>query len=238
MKTILALIFTAVPLLAQIPRDTRQLVVGLASSWNSSHVTLSLYEKKGNTWTRVGGPMKGRLGRNGLAWGLGLHPVPAGGKLKKEGDFRAPAGIFRIGGAYGYASNIKRHPQQPYHRITTRDLWVEDSKSPSYNRHVILKHTPRTAWEKKQQMRQNDHAHSLKVYIAHNNPPKAKPGYGSAIFFHIWRGGGSKATAGCTTLPEASLKSLTAWLNPQKKPTYVLLPVAEYNKHRRDWKLP
>src|SRR5690606_5045209 len=187
--------------------------------WNSSTVTLSTYEKRGGKWVKVSGPWQGRLGKNGLVWGLGIHPVPQGAKVKREGDGRAPAGVFYIGGAWGYDANIRRHPKLFYRQVTPRDLWVEDPKSPNYNRHLILDHEPATEWEKKQQMRQNDYPHSLKLFIAHNAPPKVSPGQGSAIFFHIWRGGGSKPTAGCTTMDEANLRELSGWIDPDSQPS-------------------
>jgi len=222
----------------EIPGPTQQCIVGIAKDWDSSRVTLTAYEKEGRSWVKRLGPWEGRLGREGLVWGRGLHPLPDGGPSKREGDWRAPAGVFRIGGAWGYDATIRKHPKLAYRRITARDLWVEDSKSPSYNRHLVLDHDPATAWEKKQQMRQNDHAHSLKLFIAHNAPPRVTPGAGSAIFFHIWRGGGSKPTAGCTTLSEERLRALIAWIDPTRQPVYVLLPEAEYDRHRGDWKLP
>ncbi|MCH7228207.1 L,D-transpeptidase [Haloferula sp. A504] len=222
----------------ELPEDSRQCVVGIAPDWNSSKVTLTAYEKKGGRWVRALGPWPGRLGKSGMAWGDGLHPVPAAAATKKEGDWKAPAGVFRIGGAWGYDASIRKHPKQFYRQITTRDLWVEDSSSSSYNRHLILDHDPATEWEKKQQMRQNDHAHSLKLFIAHNAPPRVTPGKGSAIFFHIWRGGGSKPTAGCTTLAESNLRNLIAWLDPDANPLYVLLPESDYRKHATSWQLP
>lgn len=190
----------------------------------------------------IGNAWKGRLGRNGLAWGYGIHPpVRSSAPLKKEGDGRAPAGIFKIGGAYGYAPAIQRNKNLTYRRVTTRDLWVENQASPHYNRHVIIDHEPKTSAEKKAQMRQGDHAHSLKLYIAHNDAilgGRPVPGKGSAIFFHIWRGGGSKSTAGCTTMHEAMLKQLIARIDPAKNPAYVLLPETEYQGLRKAWKLP
>lgn len=231
--------FLGIPLMAfELPRSSTQCIVGIAPSWDSSRVNLSCYEKKRGKWTRVHGPWPARLGRSGSAWGLGLHPNPGNERLKKEGDWRAPAGVFRIGGAWGYDREIKRHPKLPYRQITTRDLWVEDSSSSSYNRHLILDHEPTSAWEKKQQMRQGDHAHSLKLFIAHNAPPRITPGAGSAIFFHIWRSGGNKPTAGCTTLPEEQLRAMIAWVDPDKKPLYVLLPKTNYDRFRSSWGLP
>lgn len=221
-----------------LPVDCRQCVLGIAPDWNSSRVELWIFEKNGSGWLQTGGPWNGRLGKNGLAWGIGLHPLPPGVASKREGDFRAPAGVFALGGAYGYASGIQKNPALPYQQITTRDLWVEDPASPDYNRHLRLDAEPVTAWEKKQQMKQGDHAHSLKLFIAHNPAPSAIPGAGSSIFFHIWRSGGAKPSAGCTTLSEQNLRQLIAWIDPAKNPVYVLLPREEYLRVARDWKLP
>ena len=242
MKKFLFLILTITWASAEIPKDCHQLIVGKAKNWDSSHVTLTVYEKQGGSWALIGKPWQGRLGRSGLAWGYGIHPrIQSSAPVKKEGDKRAPAGIFKIGGAYGYASQITRHPQLPYRCITPQDLWVEDLTSPHYNKHIILDHQPRTTWEQKAQMRQNDHAHSLKLYIGHNDAilgGKPVPGFGSAIFFHIWRGGGTKATAGCTTMPEAMLKQLIARIDPHKNPLYILLPESEYRRFQKTWRLP
>ncbi|MFT6499445.1 MAG: L,D-peptidoglycan transpeptidase YkuD (ErfK/YbiS/YcfS/YnhG family) [Akkermansiaceae bacterium] len=236
---ILIFLLTILPLVGQsVPATSKQAVVAYTSSWNSSYADLYLYQRNGTQWEKVSDPIKVRLGRKGSAWGLGIHSSPKGATLKKEGDVKSPAGIFFIGGAWGDAPAIHKHPKLPYRKVTPRDLWVEDSKSPYYNQHRILPHQPKTAWEKKQQMKQNDFAHSLKLFIAHNPPPKAKPYAGSAVFFHIWRGGGSKPTAGCTTMSEENLMKLVAWLDPTKQPVYVLLSVSEYKAKRDAWKLP
>lgn len=240
MKTLIFLLL-ALPVFGQtVPPASRQAVVAYTSSWNSSYADLYFYERANSqaAWSKAGGPVKVRLGRKGSAWGLGIHSNPSGVTLKKEGDGRSPAGIFYLGGAWGDAPAIKKHPNLPYRRVTPRDLWVEDSTSPHYNSHQILPYTPKSTWEKKQQMKQNDQAHSLKLFIAHNPPPKAKPYAGSAIFFHIWRGGGSKPTAGCTTMEQAELQKLVAWVDPTKTPVYILLPTAEYKAKRAAWKLP
>lgn len=224
-----------------VPDDCRQLVVGIANDWDDSHATLTLYQRRaGGTWKADGPSWPARLGRDGLAWGRGLHMVPRdpGAGAKREGDMKAPAGMFEIGGVWGYEASVKRHRKMPYHRITTRDLWIEDPKSPHYNRHVVLPQEPRAEWEKKGQMRQNDHAHSLKVFIAHNADPDIVAGAGSSIFFHIWRADGARATAGCTTMSEDHMRKLIAKLDPTKRPVYVLLPKADYQRLREAWRLP
>ncbi len=232
------LLLTVASTAFDLPQDSSQVVVGITSSWDTSHVTVSLYEKRGRRWTAVGGPWKGRVGKSGLAWGRGLHPIPPDSRLKREGDWRAPAGVFRIGGAWGYAARIAKHAKLPYRRVTPRDLWVEDPNSPHYNRHLVLDHDPRPGWEQKAQMKQDDYPHSLKLFIGHNSQPRPRPGAGSAIFFHIWRGGGAKPTSGCTTVPEPDLRTLIARIDPGRNPLYILLPKPDYDRLRPLWKLP
>ena len=223
----------------EIKKETKQIILGLAENWDSSHVTLAHYERGPfGKWIKVG-TWSGRLGRNGLAWGIGLHDIPAGAKMKREGDGRTPAGMFDIGlGAFGYASSIKKKPSLFYHQITSRSLWYEDTKSAYYNSFRVIDHQPSTSEEKKAQMRQGDYAHALKLFIGHNAPPKAKPGYGSSIFFHIWREGGRKPTAGCTTMQEQNLKAMVSHIDPRKHPRYVVLPKPEYESVKKHWMLP
>ncbi len=226
---------------AAVPEDCRQLVVGVAEHWDDSHVVLSKWVRlEDGSWEQEGQAVPGRLGRHGLAWGRGLHPAGLPGPVKEEGDGRAPAGVFRLGAAYGYAEDVERHSGLPYHRVTEADLWVEDVDSPHYNRHLRLPggRVPQTEWEKKAQMRQNDHAHSLKLFIAHNAAPDVVPGAGSAIFFHIWRQDGGRASFGCTVIDETRMKRLVAWVDPDKKPCYVLLTRPDYDRMHRTWGLP
>lgn len=222
-----------------IPAGCRQLIVTIAADWDSSRATLQRYERNGGAWRPVGEPVPVRLGREGLVWGRGLHPVPDGAPRKRERDWRAPAGVFDLRGVYGYAADCERHPGVPYRQITARDLWIDDPASPQYNQHALLPHeAPRTDWERRMQMKQGDHPHSLKLFIGHNAPPRVERGAGSAIFFHIWRDGGAKPSSGCTTMPEPALREIIAWMNPAKQPLYVLLPRAEYERFRAAWNLP
>jgi len=234
------LLFLATPLAAafELPADSTQCLVGIADTWDSSAATLRLYQKSGGRWVAVGEAWKARLGKNGLAWGRGIHSCPPGATLKQEHDVRSPAGVFTIGGVWGYETTIRKNPQLFYRQVTSRDLWIEDPTSPQYNRNVILDHEPSSAWEKKQQMKQADPAHALKLFIAHNAPPHVVPNGGSSIFFHIWRDNGDRATAGCTSMAENKLRAFIARIDPACHPLYVLLPKAEYERYRAEWKLP
>jgi len=220
-----------------LPAECQQLVIGIAPNWNASNATLQSWERKGKTWTRVGNPWPVRLGKQGLVWGRGLHS-PMDAVSKVEGDGRAPAGAFSILDAYGTEPSVKTAGGLPYHRIGERDLWVEDVKSPYYNQHLTLKQPPQTEWEKQQQMRMNDPAHKLKIFIAHNAGSDIKPGAGSSIFFHIWRQDGAKPSAGCSVMPEVNLRELINWLKPAQQPIYVLLPQSAYAEAKVAWGLP
>lgn len=224
-----------------LPESCSQAVVGVTDGWNSSHVQLTMLEKKDGRWTPVKGPFPGRLGKSGTIWGLGLTLPPKNAKVKTEGDLRSPVGVFALGGVYGTVDTPQKHRSLPYRKVTPADLWVEDPNSPQYNHHIILKKPASTKWELEQQMKLNDYPHSLKIFIKHNAPgdpgrPIARAG--SSIFFHIWRRDGQAPTAGCTTMSEADIRALIRWLDPTKKPVYILLPKNEYLKLRKIWGLP
>lgn len=223
----------------RLPSECRQLIIGIADTWDTSNATIYLLRRHRDEWKldNAGG-WPARLGRNGLAWGRGVHPLPQPGKQKVEGDKRSPAGIFELGQVWGYEKRAKTHPNQHYRQITPLDLWVEDPQSAHYNKHIRLNRPPQTPWEKAQQMRQNDYPHSLKLFVAHNSGQSIKASAGSAIFFHIWRNQGKSATAGCTTLEEKNLRQLAMWLDPNTQPLFILLPREQYLSLEQAWSLP
>lgn len=245
-KSLLAFIaLLLIPLAAaQMPPHSSQAVVGIADDWNSSFVSLSLVEKNAaGQWVRVLGPIQGRLGRSGLVWGLGLHTNPKGAVTKREGDGRSPAGIYAIGGLWTtHKTPVKHHRSIPEVKVGPADLWVSDTSQPSlYNRHIRLKRPASTPWELKEQMRQTDYPHSIKLLICHNTaetPGRPIVGAGSSIFFHIWRREGAAPTAGCTSMAEANLRQIIARLDPARHPVYILLPRTEYTRLRQAWRLP
>ncbi len=223
-----------------LPTTTQQLILGRASGWDSSHATVNLFERvSGQPWQPVGPAFPVRLGRAGLAWGIGLHPSDLEGPVKVENDGRAPCGVFELGVAYGYAESVTRAPGRQYRKVGPRDLWVSDPASPDYNRHVVVGGLGElTPWQSQQRMKMDDPAHSLKLFIAHNAGSRIVPGAGSAIFFHLWREGGAKPSSGCTVMAEDRLKTIIAWAEPSQNPLFVLLPDAVYEKVNRIWGMP
>ena len=229
---------------SQMPRESTQAIIGIADDWNSSHVTLTMVEKNAaGKWVRVLGPYAGRLGRNGCVWGLGQHSTPSGATTKREGDGRSPAGIYSLGGLWvNNPTPVQHDPAIPYVQVGPNDLWVSDPRTPRlYNRHLRLDHPATTAWEKREQMRQNDYPHSIKLLVHHNTPESVgtpRVGAGSSIFMHIWRRDGAAPTAGCTSMDEQVLRRFIARLRADRHPVYILLPRDEYTKRRKSWNLP
>ncbi|MCA9490497.1 MAG: L,D-transpeptidase family protein, partial [Myxococcales bacterium] len=149
------------------------------------------------------------------------------------------AGVFALGDAWGYAATAPESWRWPYHTTGPRDLWVEDPTSPHYNEHVLVEgDRALEPWEAASVMRGHDPSHALKVFVAHNAPPGALAGAGSAIFLHIWRDDGARATAGCTSMPRADLEELVGWLDPAAHPVYVLLTADELERVGTSWGLP
>jgi L,D-peptidoglycan transpeptidase YkuD (ErfK/YbiS/YcfS/YnhG family) len=81
----------------------------------------------------------------------------------------------------------------------------------------------------------DDQRYRLGFVIEHN--PQARPNAGSCIFAHLWKLPG-EATAGCTAMADPTMDRLLAWLRPEQRPVFVLMPHAQYRKLRAEWKLP
>jgi D-alanyl-D-alanine dipeptidase len=215
-----------------IPAKHQQVVVVVAEAWNSTTGVLQLYEKTGSTWTATGIKIPVVLGKNGLAWGRGLHASIPTGAQKMEGDGKAPAGIFEFGEAFGYDSIPPVGIKIPYRPSTDRDYFVDAISSPEYNTWVRIpkdkENNPKKYWSSYERMRRLDHLYELGLVVKHNMNP-AMPSKGSAIFFHVWRAPGS-ATLGCTAMSKQDLTALLVWLNPKKSPLLIQLPKEQLNK--------
>ena len=222
--------------------QSRQLLVVKAPDWTSRTAELQRWVRPGPTadWCTVGNSMPVSLGRNGLAWGIGLHQAGRrSGPVKREGDGCAPAGIFAITELFGTASqesSFARTFKLPY-RQTTDDLkCIDDPASAHYNRFVDLGKTPACDWTSHEDMRRSDERYAVGAVIAHNSPlPLA--GAGSCIFLHVWAAAGVP-TAGCTAGALADLTEICAWLDGTATPLLVQLPLAEYAHFRAAWALP
>jgi L,D-peptidoglycan transpeptidase YkuD (ErfK/YbiS/YcfS/YnhG family) len=221
-----------------IPQQTRQIIIVITDDWNSAQGQLLSFEKGNNGWAIQ--PMAGAvtLGKKGLAWGIGVHPVQPG-LQKAEGDGRAPAGLFTLSGTFGYQPSVSTN--MPYQAMTTDDFCIDVPHSPLYNLTVNRTLHPSEDTEgSTEPMRRDvhvngDQSYQLGVFIDHN--PTRVRGAGSCIFMHIWKSPTS-ATAGCTAMTPSQLQGLVQWLDPSKHPLYLLLPKQHYLQRQHSWQLP
>jgi D-alanyl-D-alanine dipeptidase len=193
-----------------------------APDWDSVSGTLTLLERDDlkSEWKKVSS-FEIVLGKNGLAWGKGLHKVPADEKLiKKEGDLRAPAGVFTLGFGFGYAA--KRDFMWHYLPLNKNMKGIDDPSSRYYGCIVDESVLQDRDWKSAEIMYREDGLYKWGMTIDHNMYP-AIPGLGSCIFMHIWRGAGI-GTEGCTAMPEDKMKMILDWLNPYATPLLVQLP--------------
>ncbi len=180
------------------------------------------------------------LGRSGLAWGRGLHPPVGGaGREKREGDGRAPAGIFAITALFGYAaadSPFARVARLPYLCATPDLKAIDDPASAHYNRIVDQSAVAHPDWVSCEDMRRCDQRYAIGAVVAHNSDQPV-PGAGSCIFLHVWADEGG-ATAGCTAMPLTDMTEIAGWLDGAAAPLLVQLPWTEYERLREAWGLP
>ncbi len=240
---LLAALAAAVPATtaqAQGSAPPLQAVVATTEGWDATTARVRLFARRtpASPWVQVGAAMSASVGRGGLGWGTGLHPAAdqGAGPLKREGDGRAPAGIFRLSSAFGYAPvDSARWVRLPYHASDPSIECVDDTASRFYNQRVD-RDTVAPDWTSHEEMRRTDRLYRWGVWVDHNTGP-AVAGRGSCIFIHI-RSRAGASTVGCTALAEGDLRRVLRWLDPRRRPVLVQLPDAEYRRLRRGWRLP
>ncbi len=112
---------------------------------------------------------------------------------------------------------IARNPgvRYRYHRVVCGDWWVEDPRSPFYNRfrHVRCGATPPFSTVS-DDLSKSPTAYRHFAVIDYNVNPTV-PGRGSGIFLHASTG---RPTLGCVSLPLPELLRLLRWLRPASRP--------------------
>jgi L,D-peptidoglycan transpeptidase YkuD (ErfK/YbiS/YcfS/YnhG family) len=225
-----------------IPRkelaECKQMILVLTPRWKSISGRIQVFERSPTgRWMTVRRNFPCVVGRSGLGWGIGLHGTGADGDpQKREGDGRAPAGIFQLNTCMGLAS-AKPAPliHFPYQQITAATEAVYDPKSRYYNRVIDRSTVARVDWASAERMLRPDGLYRWVVVVEHNW--NSYPGFGSCIFLHLWLGEGIP-TIGCTAMSLEDIKFLVHWLDANKHPLLVQLPENAYRNLRQTWSLP
>jgi D-alanyl-D-alanine dipeptidase len=215
--------------------SSSQLILVLSRDWNATKAKLYAFERDdAGNWKPATIDSNVVIGRKGMAWGIGLHGgCERGSACKKEGDERAPAGVFELDEIFGVAKAPKL--RFPYRHVTTTTEAIDDPRSRFYNRIVDARRVQRKDWASSERMLRSDDLYRWGIVVRHNW--KQRPGRGSCIFLHTWLGP-EQGTSGCTAMPSPVLQKLIRWIDQAKRPVLVQLPVAEYRRLRSSWGLP
>jgi L,D-peptidoglycan transpeptidase YkuD (ErfK/YbiS/YcfS/YnhG family) len=183
-----------------------QLVTVVASARAATRGSLQLWRKPGDCWLPVAGPWSAWLGRHGVS------------ERHREGDGTTPAGVFTFGRVmYGLGPNPG--VRYAYRRIVCGDWWVEDPRSPFYNRFHHVRCGARPPFRvTSEDMSRSPTAYRHLAVIRYNMDPIV-PGRGSGIFLHASTG---RTTLGCVSLPLTQLVTVLRWLRPASEPLIVI----------------
>lgn len=196
---------------------SNQLIVVNAKNWSTPTATLQRYDFAKGKWIKTGKAIQVYLGRNGLGWGRGLYSIPKNAKIiKKEGDGKAPAGIFKLKQAFGYAPFNINYPYEVYKET---DHCVDDVNSKLYNKIVDSTKVKRD-YKSHECMKFPKDFYKYGLVVDHNgitDGAKSVKGGGSCIFIHIKH----IPTAGCTAMNETEIKDILRWLDPNTNPLLV-----------------
>ena len=199
----------------------RELITVAAARRTSTQGSFRLWRKPGACWQPVAGPWT--AGREGWTAPVEVERLVQGDRIAVS---RLPAFLDLPGDElptmYGLAPSPR--VRYRYHRIVCGDWWVEDPRSPWYNRfkHVPCGSTPPFR-VKSEDMSRSPTAYRNLAVIAYNRDPIV-PGRGSGIFLHVSTG---RPTLGCVSLPLHRLLAVLRWLNPRSAPLIVIGTNAE-----------
>ena len=220
--------------------DAGQLVLVTTADWDATTGKLRRFERDGKGWREVGEAAPISVGRTGTAWGIGLHAARSDGPVKREGDGKAPAGVFAIGTAFGYAPNATTG--LAYKGMGQNDWCIDVPESAYYNKIIdrsLVKapHLDKSSEPMRRDLHVDGDQRYREGFVIEHNADGAVANGGSCIFAHLWKAPG-EATAGCTAMAPDSMAPLLAWLDARKRPVFATLPQAQYTQLRTAWNLP
>jgi D-alanyl-D-alanine dipeptidase len=218
---------------AALLATSAQHVLVVVEQERDSTGTLYRFERDGERWRQVAGPVRATVGAGGV-------------NKSREGDRKSPSGAYALRAAFGYGAEPPDGVRLEYIALQPETECVDDPSSPYYNRIVNPSELDggRT-WASSEMMRRDLHAgddlYRLGVVVDYNSTGNGRGetgnARGSCIFLHLWRGP-DRPTVGCTAFVEGEMVALLRWLNPAHLPILVQGSRAELEKLRSGGLLP
>lgn len=208
----------------QLPKRTKQVLWLSAKDWEAKEAELQrLHLTDKGEWQSDGTILQVKIGRKGVALGLGLHQFQARHEKdlwKEEGDAKTPLGIFELPYAFGQTelAEIPHFTKMPYEKMTEHHAGVDDSNSSYYNQ-VVDARKVKKDWVGAEKMVLKDGTYDWGIFVSHN--PKGSAQKGSCIFIHLKKANGD-STSGCVAMSKTEMENLLRWLDPQKSPVLLV----------------
>ncbi len=208
-KTFLILINFSIFLYA-----SQQIILVVADDFDTKKAQLECFEDARNVFSSI----HVNIGKKGLGWGIGKQDITHNESeiQKKEGDKKAPIGVFKLTSIFGYSksNNLK----MPYLHTSKNLICVDDSSSKDYNKIIYKQGKAPKSFE---YMKRDDLQYELGIVVQHNK--KGIFEKGSCIFIHVEKSPNA-GTAGCTSMHLSHLKKITNWLDEEKNPILIQIP--------------
>jgi L,D-peptidoglycan transpeptidase YkuD (ErfK/YbiS/YcfS/YnhG family) len=203
--------------------DAQQVIVVEAPRWSATEGTLTTYERVDGKWKVVQPTVRAQLGYGGMVRG----------DRRRQGTGTTPTGVYDI--LSGFGRKADPGTGLDYIAVDRDDVWPYNPRVPStYN---VFQNAPRKwksygsyveyLWDMGMQYNY--------VAVLDYNLPKGpirtdKRGIrrsttppntsrGGGIFLHVDNG---RKTAGCIAVKEPVMRDIMRWLDPKKKPVFVI----------------
>ncbi len=199
----------AKPIATYCPRPLHRatrLIIVTVPSMTSVKATLHTFERTSPAdaqWRRSGPPETAVVGSAGIAWSESYnHLAKKDEPLKREGDKRTPAGIFRVAGPFGFDTSRLRG----YTRLVKDNSFcVADPSSSLYGK-IVGKGLAKLVKTSEDMSA----SASLKRGMLVDYPARRGAKAGSCVFLQIWEGDGAGTNARIG-MSEDRLAVLQSW---------------------------
>ncbi|MFC5213498.1 L,D-transpeptidase family protein [Streptomyces coerulescens] len=184
------------------PGNATQLITVEASG---SYATVTAWARGSAGWKAQFSTSAGRVGSNGVT----------DGATRRQSTYTTPTGTYTLTEGFGVEAG---GTAMPYHRVTKDDWWVEDPESRFYNsmHGEAGADFPLTeSGDRGSEHLVNYPTQYAKALVIDFNRWPATPGRGAGIFLHV---NGNGATAGCVSVPRATMDRIMGWITPGAHP--------------------
>lgn len=167
--------------------QSNKIIVVSTKNTSTRYSVVQYFEKIDNDWKQVF-KVDGYVGKKGI-------------NKKKEGDKKAPTGLFHFTQVMGIAKDPK-NTILPYHRIDNNDYWCSEKYYNQFVDEDVQSH--KCSKENDEKLIKYKNAYQYLAVLDYNS--KNIKGKGSGIFLHCFTK--NNFTLGCVAIPKDKMKML------------------------------